>query len=131
MEATRPQGNTNYLIYDGSCGACTVFIGERSRFFQRYGFTAIPLQEPWVAEVTGLTGKDLEKEILLLDKNNKLFRGADVYRIICKSIWWLTPIFLLSKMPVTSALFNFCYTCFAERRKSISRVCGLEHRAKY
>jgi predicted DCC family thiol-disulfide oxidoreductase YuxK len=124
-------GRYGVILYDGSCGACTFFIGEKSEVLGRYGFAVAPLQEPWVQEWTGLSEEDLKKSICLINSEKKLFWGADVYRELCRVIWYLKPVYGISKLPFFRAVFDFIYRLIANRRVQLSRVCGLQSRARY
>jgi hypothetical protein len=119
------------VLYDGSCGACTHFVGGRAKFYGSYGFGVTPAQEPWVEERLGPRSADAPREIRLLRSDGSCLYGADVYREIFSKIWWLKPMALLSRLPGLRFIFNGAYRAFSANRGTISKVCGLEHKAKF
>lgn len=119
------------LLYDGTCGACSHFIGRKEKFFAKYGFAAVPAQESWVVERLGQDGELLAREMRLLRSDGSYLKGADVYREITAKVWWLYPLHIFSRLPVLSCLFNFGYNTFAANRHKISAVCNLESHARY
>jgi hypothetical protein len=54
------------VIFDGSCGACSAFIGEKKVFFEKYGFSVAPLQEQWVKDISKLNEETLLQAIHLV-----------------------------------------------------------------
>ena len=119
------------VIYDGSCGACTASIGERKLFFERYGFSVVPLQEEWVSGYARVSEKELLKSIHLVSPDGAVYSGADFFLQVAGQIWWLKPVsWFLSWRPIKSC-FAVVYDWVAARRQKISRVCGLEDRARY
>lgn len=130
--AILPQiGSSGLIIYDGSCGACSAFIGERKAIFERYGFTVAPLQESWVTDLTGLDQETLMQSIHLLLPDEDILRGADVFDYLSGKVWWLAPVHIVLKIPALKRLFIRLYSYVARRRRKISEVCRLQTRAKY
>jgi hypothetical protein len=124
-------GKSGLVIFDGSCGACSAFIGERKAFFQKYGFTVAPLQEDWVRDVSGLDKETLLKSIHLYKPNGDVVKGVDFFHYVSSKVWWLTPFNLLLGITVLKPLFILIYDAIAKRRQKISRVCGLQSKALF
>lgn len=124
-------GKSGLIIFDGSCGVCSVFIGERKTFFEKYGFTIAPLQESWIPELTGLDEATLLQSIHLFTPQGEILRGPDFFHYVSGKIWWLRPIHLILQYKFLKSIFSNCYYFIAKRRRRISRVCGLQSRAKY
>ena len=108
-----------------------MFVGERKQFFEKYGFTVAPLQEEWIPALTGLDKDTLLESIHLLTTEGKILRGADFFHYVAGKVWWLTPVHLALKVPFLKRLFSKFYDFIAKRRRKISRVCGIQSRAKY
>lgn len=121
-------GRNGLLIFDGSCGACSAFIGERRRFFEKYGFTVAPLQESWVSRATGIDESALAEAIHLVTPAGDVYRGVDVFQRVSQRIWWLLPLSGMLRIKPLRPLFVWGYDFIARRRRGISRICGLESR---
>lgn len=124
-------GNSGLIIFDGSCGACSAFIGERFAFFRKRGFEVVPLQEEWVKELTGLSEDALLQAIHLLTPEGKILRGVDCFQYFCTKVWWLTPLARLLRIPFLRPVNEWLYNLIAMHRRKISAVCGLQSRAIY
>jgi hypothetical protein len=92
---------------------------------QRLGLSIAPLQSPWVQERLVLPRDKLLDDLRLLRPDGRFISGADVYRYIMRRIWWAYPLYLLSKAPGLSRLFDWSYRTFARHRMRISATCGL------
>lgn len=85
-------GTGGLIIFDGSCGACSAYIAERKRFFEKHGFSVAPLQESWVSRVTGIDELTLAEAIHLVTPAGDVYRGIDVFQRVSERIWWLVPL---------------------------------------
>jgi predicted DCC family thiol-disulfide oxidoreductase YuxK len=72
-----------------------------------------------------LTEQELASDFRLLLANGDKLAGADVYRYLMRRIWWATPLYFLSLLPVLRQLFDGGYRAFADNRHRISRACRL------
>jgi len=124
-------GESGLVIFDGSCGACSTFIGERKTFFEKYGFSVAPLQEPWVQDITGLSEEVLLQAIHLYTANGDVVKGVDFFLYLASKIWWLRPLSLLLSISFLKPIFTLIYNTIAKRRKGISRICKLQSKAIY
>jgi len=124
-------GPSGVVIFDGSCGACSAFIGEKKAFFEKYGFTVAPLQEGWVTQLTGLTEETLLKAIRLYTPEGRVFSSVDFFQCVAQKVWWLAPLALLLRISCLRPFFVWVYDRIAQRRARISKLCGLQSRALY
>ena len=124
-------GKNGLVIFDGSCGACSTFIGEKKEFFKKYGFSVAPLQEQWVKDISKQSEEDLQKAIHLYTENGEIVKGVDFFQRVASKVWWLMPINLLLRISFLKPLFTFIYNEVAKRRQKISQFCGLQTRAIY
>jgi predicted DCC family thiol-disulfide oxidoreductase YuxK len=131
LRETDKIGKSGLVIFDGSCGACSAFVGEKKAFFQKYGFTVAPLQEEWVRDVSGLKEETLLQAIHLYKPNGDVVKGIDFFQYVASKIWWLTPINLLLRISIFKPIFTLIYDTIAKRRRNISRICGLQSKAIY
>ena len=126
-----PPPRTGWVLYDANCGVCTRLAHSWSPTFARLGLSVAPLQSPWVSERTGLSTDQLVTNIRLLENNGSLFSGPDVYRYVMRRLWWTYPLYLLSRVPGLSRVFDWSYRTFARHRGVISAGCnqpGHNHR---
>ncbi len=124
-------GRSGLVIYDGSCGACSAFIGEKKEFFEKYGFSVAPLQEPWVKEVTKLSEETLLQAIHLYTLDGGIVCGIDFFQQVASKVWWLTPLDMLLRVSILKPIFAGIYGAVAKKRRRISQVCGLQRRALF
>ena len=120
-------GKHGIIVFDGSCGACSTFIGRNKPFFEKYGFTVAPYQEAWVRELVGLDESTCSQAIHVRTNEGVLFRGVDFLQYFAGKIWWLVPVVILLRIKPLKPL----YDSLAKRRRKISNVCGLQSRALY
>ena len=123
-----PIGKFGVVIFDGSCGVCSIAIGSHKGFFERYGFTVAALQEDWIGKVVEVNQTTLLQGIHLYSPTGETFCGIDVFQQVSSKVWWLVPLALLLRVPVLKSVLSRLYCAVAARRKTISRVCGLQKR---
>ncbi|MGE5219408.1 MAG: thiol-disulfide oxidoreductase DCC family protein [Chloroflexota bacterium] len=114
-----------WVLYDGDCGFCSRWVPFWEKTLAKRGFRIAPLQAEWVAEKFNLAADELTGDFRLLLADGKKIAGADVYRYLMRRIWWATPLYLLSILPVLRNLFDAGYRAFADNRYWISRTCHL------
>jgi predicted DCC family thiol-disulfide oxidoreductase YuxK len=119
------QPREGWVLFDGACGICSRLAHASAPTLRRLGLETAPLQSEWVPQLTGLPPEQLLSDIRLLRHDGSLTSGADVYRYVMRRIWWMFPIYLLSKTPVVRQLFDWGYRSFARHRLEISSSCGL------
>jgi DCC1-like thiol-disulfide oxidoreductase len=124
-------GKSGLVIFDGSCGACSAFIGEKKVFFEKYGFSVAPLQEQWVKDISKRNEETLLQAIHLYTTNGEIVKGVDFFQRLASKVWWLAPLELLLRIPLLKTQFTLIYDAVAKRRRRISRICGLQSKAIY
>jgi predicted DCC family thiol-disulfide oxidoreductase YuxK len=117
--------HTGWVLYDADCGVCTRLASFWGPTLARLGLATAPLQSQWVSERTGLALADLLTDVRLLETDGTLISGPNVYRYVMRRLWWAYPLFLLSKAPGLSRVFDWGYRAFARHRTRISATCGL------
>ena len=127
----QPKGKHGIVIFDGSCGACSTFIGRKKKFFERHGFTVAPFQEESVRELVGLDESTLSQAIHLRTNRGEVLRGVDFFQYVAAKVWWLRPVSLLLGITFLKPVFAQLYDFIAKRRRKISTVCGLQSKALY
>lgn len=114
-----------WVLYDGACGFCSRWVPFWEKTLAKRGFRIAPLQAEWVAEKFNLAENELTVDFRLLLAGGEKIAGADVYRYLMRRIWWATPIYFLSTLPILRRLFDAGYRAFADNRYWISRACHL------
>jgi predicted DCC family thiol-disulfide oxidoreductase YuxK len=118
-------GIQGWVLYDGSCGFCSRWVPFWENTLKKRGFHIAPLQSAWVVEKLKLSQEELAADLRLLLTSGEQLRGVEVYRYLMKRIWWATPFYLLSVLPMFRTLFDAGYRAFADNRYWISRACHL------
>lgn len=117
-----------WVLYDGVCGFCSRWVPFRENTLRKRGFLIAPLQADWVAEKFNLSENEVTSDFRLLLAHGEKLAGAEVYRYLMRRIWWATPLYFLSTLPILRDLFNAGYRAFADNRYWISRRCHLPAR---
>lgn len=125
MSTSEDRKIQGWLLYDGSCGFCSRWVPFWKDTLKKRGFEIAPLQSAWVSEKLKIPENELAADLRLLLASGEQLRGAEVYRYLMKRIWWATPLYLLSILPVLRTLFDAGYRAFADNRYWISRTCHL------
>ncbi|MEG3436924.1 DCC1-like thiol-disulfide oxidoreductase family protein [Pannus brasiliensis CCIBt3594] len=68
-----------HVIYDGNCNLCVTFTRLLEQFDRGEIFTYIPMQEVAILESFGITPKDCEMGMILIDGDNpaRRWQGSD------------------------------------------------------
>lgn len=113
----KPKKELIKFYYDAECPLCirtkiilsSICPKEKIGF---YGIQAFAHQEPLL--------KDVALDILYQDihgiKNNKVFKGVDLYSIIFLNTWYLLPLGVLLYMPGIKQLANTVYNWVVKNR---------------
>ena len=117
------------ILFDGKCGACSSIGSFWEPLLEKHGFRLEPLQSDWVQEKVQLTTDELLYDMTLLLPEGDILRGVEVYRYVWRQIWWLKPLYWISRLPMVTQAMAWAYRRFADRRYQISRVCGLDEKA--
>jgi predicted DCC family thiol-disulfide oxidoreductase YuxK len=120
-----PADIKGWVLYDGTCGFCSRWVPFWENTLQKRGFRIAPLQADWVAAKFNLAEDELASDFRLLLASGEKLAGAEVYRYLMRRIWWATPIYFLSILPVLRGLFDAGYRAFADNRYWISHTCHL------
>jgi predicted DCC family thiol-disulfide oxidoreductase YuxK len=123
---TPTEPRVGWVLYDGDCGVCSRWVPSWAPTLAPRGIAVAPLQSSWVGQRTGLTETELTTDIRFLGANGTLLSGAEVYRYLMRQFWWSYPLYLLSRIPVLSLVFEWGYRNFARHRMHISATCGLK-----
>jgi predicted DCC family thiol-disulfide oxidoreductase YuxK len=114
-----------WVLYDGTCGFCSRWVPLWESTLKKRGFCIAPLQADWVSERFAVSEQELTSDFRLLLANGETLAGAEVYRYLMRRIWWATPLYVLSVLPIFRTLFDAGYRAFADNRYRISRTCRL------
>jgi predicted DCC family thiol-disulfide oxidoreductase YuxK len=114
-----------WVLYDGDCGLCSRWVPFWESTLKKRGFRIAPLQADWVGKKFALSEQELTSDFRVLLANGERLAGAEVYRYLMRRIWWATPFYVLSVLPMFRMLFDAGYRAFADNRYWISRTCRL------
>jgi predicted DCC family thiol-disulfide oxidoreductase YuxK len=114
-----------WILYDGSCGFCSKWVPFWSSTLARQGLGFAPLQADWVRDSVDMPEEDLLQDLRLFLATGELISGPDVYRHVMRHAWYLWPLYVLSRVPGLSQLFDWSYRTFANHRYEVSRACRL------
>lgn len=125
LPVDQPAAEVGWILYDDACGFCRWWVPFWAGVLRRRGLAIAPLQADWVRRRLALGEGELLQDLRLLRADGVVLVGAEVYRFVCRRIWWAWPIYLFSVGPVGRDLFDWGYRTFAANRYRVSRACRL------
>ena len=112
--STRASHDKKTVLYDGKCPMCTVFVdtiddsSRKEQFsLQDMASTALP---------PGVTREAVEKEIHVIGKDGKVYRGAEGILAILEEYPRLRFLARFGRYPVVRNMLPFMYMFIARRR---------------
>jgi predicted DCC family thiol-disulfide oxidoreductase YuxK len=122
------ENEAGWILYDGDCALCTRWVARLYRPLRRRGFRFAPLQAPWVGERFGLGSEDPLFEMRLVTPGGRTLGGADAVAEICRSLWWVWPVWLLFQLPGGAPIFRSAYRWLARHRHCLGGSCEINGR---
>jgi predicted DCC family thiol-disulfide oxidoreductase YuxK len=110
-----------WLFYDGECGFCTRIARWVAPILARREIGLVPLQDPRVAALLGLSSSELLREMRVVMADGSHSGGADAAVALAREIWWARPLVWLANVPGAMNLLRRLYHWIAARR-----TCGAE-----
>lgn len=118
-------GRVGWVLYDDKCGFCRKWVPFFKDTLAKRSIGIAPNQSPWALRALGLKPGQTPGDICLLLRDGQTHLGPEAYRYAMRRIWWASPIYLLSVLPVGRWCFDACYRAFARNRYRFSKACGL------
>jgi len=115
--------SAGWVCYDGECSFCRRWLRRVERPLLRYGFKFVPLQTDLVRARLNLTTPELLQEMRLIHANQPVLGGADAAVVLMRFVWWLWPLWLLSRIPGLMPLFRVGYHYIAKHRYCFTDSC--------
>lgn len=132
-----------WIGYDGECAFCLRWVRRVERPLRRHGFDFVPLQTRWErrclagesrsgadtrqrdAGVPGNVPAPVFTEMILELPDGRELGGADAAVVLMRFIWWLWPLWLLSRLPGMMPVFQAVYRHIAAKRHCASGNCSV------
>lgn len=112
-----------WVCYDGECAFCLRWLRRVEPPLLHHGFGFVPLQTPWVKARLNVPEADLLTEMRLLLPNQRILGGADAAVVLAKFVWWLWPLWLVSRIPGVMPLLRNGYHFIAKNRHWFATGC--------
>lgn len=106
-EITDNNGRT--VLYDANCAFCTTWARRAERVLQRRGFIFRPLPAP-------------TEEMKVVTASGDVLGGARAVGYLARQVWWMWPLWALSRMPGAMRLLDRAYRWIARRKHCVSRA---------
>ncbi len=119
-----------WVCYDGQCRLCLAWVGRLRGILGRRRLRLLPLQSPEAKHKLGLADAELLKEMRLLLPSGRSLGGADAMVEISRRIWWMWPLWAVSRCPGVMPVLRVAYRALAANRHCAQGVCSTTHRAK-
>lgn len=119
------ENKKKWIFYDGECRVCVGMKGRLAGIFERRGFCWEPLQAEWVSEATGLSEAELLTEMKVLTDRGEVIGGIDAWIYLVRRVWWLLPLYGLSRFGWGHRLLDRFYRAFADNRYCIGGACRI------
>ena len=121
---------TGWVFYDGECAFCRAWVRRLQRALagRAFQFATMQSRRERTAVAVGTEARDrtIPSEMLVGLPNGHVLSGADAGMAIARHIWWLWPLWLLSRIPGAMILFRAGYRQIARHRHCIGGKCGGE-----
>lgn len=118
-----PGDRRGWVFYDGICPVCVSIISRMGNLFRRRGFEFVPLQEPWVAATLAISPEELRREMKMRRHDGRILGGANAWRELGRSVWWLRPLVMAAGWPGFRWLADAAYRWVAANRYCLAGVC--------
>lgn len=119
------QPTAGWVCYDVECAFCVRWLRRTESPLLRRGFDFVPLQATWVRAKVNVPEVELLKEMRLLLPDNRILGGADAAVVLARYIWWLWPLWALSRIPGAMPLLRAGYRYIAKNRYCSNDTCEI------
>jgi predicted DCC family thiol-disulfide oxidoreductase YuxK len=119
------QPTAGWVCFDGECSFCLRWLRRVERPLRRHGFGFVPLQTDWVRTQLHLTTPELLQEMRLLRSNQPALGGADAAVVLMRYVWWLWPLWLVSRIPGAMPVYRRVYRYIARNRHCAKDACQI------
>ena len=119
MNTETTRNNTTHaglVLYDGDCGFCLRWLRRVERPLLQMGFRFETLQSH---------GRELSEMLVQLPDGREL-GGADAAMNLSRHVWWLWPLWLVSRIPGVMPIFRAGYRVIAKNRHRFSSSCEIK-----
>lgn len=125
------QPTAGWVCYDAECALCLRWLRRVERPLLRAGFRFASLQSHWVKANLNLTDQDALTEMRLLRTSKPALGGADAAVVLMRHVWWLWPLWLLSRIPGAMPAFRTVYRHIAANRHCANGTCTAKRQASW
>ncbi len=130
-----------WVSYDGECAFCLRWLRRVEQPLRRRGFGFVSLQARWErqrpagewlsgaetrqqdASAPGRTSAPVFTEMILDLPDGRTLGGADAAVVLMRYVWWLWPLWLLSRIPGLMPVYRVIYRYIAANRGCRSAGC--------
>lgn len=114
----------NTVLYDGNCKFCRLQIRILKNLDFKKSLFFLSIHDASVYEkFPQLTKEQLNKEMYIITKENKIYSGAEAVKYLSRKLILLWPLALLLHIPFSNGLWRRAYAFVAKNRYRISG-CG-------
>lgn len=125
------QPTAGWVCYDGECPLCLRWLRHVEPPLLRHGFNFVPLQTSWVKARLNLADHDPLTEMRLLLPEQQVLGGADAAVVLMRHVWWLWPLWLISRIPGAMLLFRAVYRQIAMNRHCTTGTCAIPRQSRW
>jgi predicted DCC family thiol-disulfide oxidoreductase YuxK len=119
------QPRNGWILYDGACGFCLLWVHLWKKTVERHGFAIKDLQSAAADSKLRLPPENLLDDVRVLTPSGKLESGAGAYLYVARKIWWAWPIYAVFRLPGFNWMMQRTYGWFNRNRYRFSRACAL------
>lgn len=114
-----------WLFYDAECDFCTRIARFLARPMGRRRLGIVPLQDPRVSSLLGLSQEELLRAVRYLAPDATQYAGAEAFLVLARELWWMHPLIWLSGIPGAKRLMHTAYGWVARHRKCNAEACAV------
>tara|TARA_B110000438_G_scaffold235895_1_gene232811 strand:+ start:1072 stop:1422 length:351 start_codon:yes stop_codon:yes gene_type:complete len=106
--------NYTWVLYDATCPFCISGINIFKASLDRNGCKIRPLQNKTILKILNVDNDDFP-EMKVIGSDKKLYGGARAIVYLSRKIWWATPVWALSHLPLTLNILDYIYKLIADK----------------
>ena len=116
--------NSTWLLYDASCPFCTSGAHMFKPTLEKRHCRIKPLQNQTVMKLLDIKEGEYLPEMKVIGKNRKVYGGAEAIVYLSRRMWWASPLWALSHLPLIMNYLDYIYREIAKKRYC-NGVCGI------
>jgi len=105
-----------WILYDASCPFCISCVNSLKNTLEKRMCKIKPLQNKTIMKLLNVKEELDFPEMKVIGDDRKVYGGVKGIVYVSKKIWWTTPLWAFSHLPLTMNILDYIYKLIAKRR---------------